>query len=219
MVNIMGIQNRVTPFGCVIAHTARGLFTGNRGVIHCSDTKQLHPTRRWTTKAWIYCLCEFKQRRREVFGANGPNGSPGWTNLFFRDEATALAAGHRPCFYCQRARATEFQKAFSDGNKLPLQKAPQIDKILHAERLQGKNKRLHVLTRGWHALPDGAMIAHQQAAYLVYGSDLYECAPGGYTQTGDSQDQLFLLTPPAIVLALRAGFKAQISLLETADLR
>ncbi len=215
----MGIQNRVTPFGCVIAHTARGLFTGNRGVIHNAAEKKLHPTRRWTTKAWIYCLCEFKERKREVFGANGPNGSPGWTNLFFLDEATALAAGHRPCFYCQRARAIEFQNAFSTGNNLSLQKAPQIDAILHAERLHGRNKQLHGFDGDWRALPDGTMIAQHRTALLIVKGKMYKWAAGGYTQSTESLERPLLLTPPTIVNAMQAGFDVQFSLPDTAHLR
>lgn len=112
----MPYQNRVTPFGDIICDPHRGALTGNRGIIHDPATRSLHRTRRWSSKAWIYCLCDFRGRKRDVMGANGPNGSPGWTNLFFLDEATALAAGHRPCFYCQRERAKAFQKAWSTGN-------------------------------------------------------------------------------------------------------
>ena len=93
----MALRNRVTPFGDIIATPARGMLTGNRGIIHDPELRQLLPNRRWSSKAWIYCLCDFQNRKRDVFGYNGRNGSAGWTNLFFLDEATALAAGHRPC--------------------------------------------------------------------------------------------------------------------------
>ncbi|MEO1746545.1 MAG: hypothetical protein AAFR13_08450, partial [Pseudomonadota bacterium] len=108
----MPLQNRVTPFGDIIATASRGALTGNRGIIHDPDTRQLLGNRRWSTKAWIYCLCDFNKRKRDVFGRNGRNGGAGWTNLFFLDEATALSAGHRPCFYCQRQRANAFRDAW-----------------------------------------------------------------------------------------------------------
>lgn len=207
MVNFMSLQNRVTPFGNIIADNSRGLFTGNRGVLHRSDTKQLHPTRRWASKAWIYCLCNFKGRKREVFGANGPNGSAGWTNLFFLDEATALAAGHRPCFYCQRQRAKAFQDAFSRGNNLVHQKASEIDARLHCERLEGKTKRLHTIYGDWRELPDGAMVARGQTAFLVHNNKLLEWTSSGYQLYSGEDDGLRLITPPAIVATIADGFQ------------
>ena len=106
----MPLQNRVDPFGAIHAVDARGLFTGNRGIIHDPATKTLLK-RRWTTKAWIICTCEYKGRRREVMGRNGPNGGACWTELFFLDEVTALAAGHRPCFTCRRSRRRNSPRA------------------------------------------------------------------------------------------------------------
>ena len=101
----MPLQNRVTPTGDIVATPHRGLFTGNRGIIHDPATKTL--TRRWASQAWLTCLCEFRGRRREVMGGRS------WTELFFLDEATALAAGHRPCFYCRRDDAIRFRAAGS----------------------------------------------------------------------------------------------------------
>lgn len=211
MANFTSLQNRVTPFGNIIADKSRGLYTGNRGIIHFSDTKQLHPSRRWTSKAWIYCLCDFKGRKREVFGSNGPNGSAGWTNLFFLDEATALAAGHRPCFYCQRERAKEFQEAFARGNNLAPQKAPQIDALLHEQRLDGKSKQLHAVDGDWRELPDGAMVAHDKKAFLVRNKTLLEWMPSGYRSRSPVSEHtlLKLVTPPASVAAMRAGYQVQ----------
>src|SRR5262245_58367950 len=90
----MPLQNRVTPFGEIVAIPQRGLFTGNRGIIHDPATRTL-TGRRWTTKAWIVCSCSYKGVRRDVMGGRS------WTELFFLDEAVALAAGHRPCFLCR----------------------------------------------------------------------------------------------------------------------
>ena len=98
------LQNRVTPFGDVVAIAQRGLFIGNRGIIHDPATKTLL-SRRWTTKAWLVCVLDYKGRRRELMGGRS------WTELFFLDEAVALAAGHRPCFFCRRADARAFRAA------------------------------------------------------------------------------------------------------------
>ena len=105
----MPLQNRVTPAGDIVATPHRGLLTGNRGIIHDPQTRTLLK-RRWTTKAWIACVCEFRGRRREVMAGRS------WTELFFLDEATALAAGHRPCFFCRRGDANRFRAAWEKGN-------------------------------------------------------------------------------------------------------
>jgi hypothetical protein len=122
------LQNRVTPFGDVVAISQRGLYIGNRGIIHDPATKTLLG-RRWTTKAWLVCVLDYKGRRRELMGG------PSWTELFFLDEAVALAAGHRPCFFCRRADAQAFRAAWgkAKGGQAPL--APEIDEVLHEERL------------------------------------------------------------------------------------
>ena len=99
----MPLQNRVTPFGEIVAISQRGMFTGNRGIIHDPSTKTLL-NRRWTTKAWLVCTCEYKGRRRVVMAGRS------WTELFFLDEAVALAAGHRPCFHCRREAAEQFRE-------------------------------------------------------------------------------------------------------------
>jgi hypothetical protein len=114
------LQNRVTPFGDVVAIPQRGLYTGNRGIIHDPATKMLLG-RRWTTKAWLVCVLDYKGRRRELMGGRS------WTELFFLDEAVALAAGHRPCFFCRRADAQAFRAAWGKarGGEAPL--APEID--------------------------------------------------------------------------------------------
>ena len=105
----MPLQNRVTPHGDIVADPHRGLFTGNRGIIHDPATKTLL-NKRWSSPAWLTCVCEFRGRRREVMGGRS------WTELFFLDEATAFAAGHRPCFYCRRDDANRFRAAWEEGN-------------------------------------------------------------------------------------------------------
>ena len=105
----MPLQNRVTPFGDIVAIPERGLMMGNRGIIHDPASRRLLD-RRWASMAWIICLCEFRGVRRKVMSGRS------WTELFFLDEATALAAGHRPCFYCRRQAAEAFRAAWAKGN-------------------------------------------------------------------------------------------------------
>jgi hypothetical protein len=147
----MPLQNRVTPTGEIIATPHRGLFTGNRGIIHDPATRTLL-RKRWASPAWITCVCEFRGWRRQVMGTRS------WTELFFLDEATALAAGHRPCFFCRRDDANRFRAASEQGNGAGKLRVHDIDTVLHRERLDGGRKRLHPLPRSVQDLPDGAMV-------------------------------------------------------------
>ena len=124
----MPLQNRVPPLGDIVAIPDRGLFTGNRGIIHDPATKTLL-NKRWSNPAWLVCLCEYKGKRRKVMGGQS------WTELFFLDEATALAAGHRPCFYCRRDDANRFRSCWEEGNGVSRVLARDIDAVLHRERL------------------------------------------------------------------------------------
>ena len=128
----MALQNRVLPTGEIVADPARGLFTGNRGgAIHDAVLKILLPKRRWTRKAWICCVTRFRDRKREVMG-------PGYTNLFFLDEVTALSAGHRPCYECRRADAQRFAAAWQRAFDLAAPpRAGEMDAVLHPQRLAG----------------------------------------------------------------------------------
>jgi len=116
----MPLQNRVTPFGDIVAIPQRGMFTGNRGIIHDPATRTLLK-RRWASNAWLVCLCEFRGRRRAVMGGRS------WTELFFLDEAVALAAGHRPCFFCRREAAQAFRDAWAFGRAVEVPRAAEID--------------------------------------------------------------------------------------------
>lgn len=135
----MPLQNRVTPTGEIIATPHRGMFTGNRGIIHDPATKTLLK-KRWSSPAWITCLCEFRGWRRPVMARRS------WTELFFLDEATAFAAGHRPCFFCRRDDAKRFRVAWEMGNDARGISAKAMDAVLHRERLDRGKKRLHVLS-------------------------------------------------------------------------
>jgi len=195
----MPLQNRVTPTGDIIATAHRGLFTGNRGIIHDPATKTL--TRRWASKAWLTCVCEFRGRRRKVMGGRS------WTELFFLDEATALAAGHRPCFYCRRDGANRFRAAWQQGNRVGGLLAPDIDTVLHDERLDGRAKRLHALPAPVERLPDGAMVALDGESFLIAQGRAFLWSPAGYREAQCVLAGAMLLTPPSTLRALSAGYR------------
>lgn len=205
----MTLQNRVDPFGGIHADASRGTFTGNRGVIHDPDTRTLLK-RRWTTKAWIVCTCDFKGRRRDVMGRNGRSGGAGWTELFFLDEVTALAAGHRPCFHCRRVSARAYVSACGPtlGDVRPA--VPAIDAVLHSQRRSAPRPR--VAREHLVALPEGAMVGFgDTAAYALREGCLLPWSFAGYgapiALSELRADELLLLTPPLSVAALRQGYR------------
>jgi len=193
------LQNRVTPLGDIIATPHRGMFTGNRGIIHDPRTKTL--TRRWASRAWLTCVCEFRGRRRQVMGGRS------WTELFFLDEATALAAGHRPCFFCRRDDANRFRAAWEEGNGVRRVLARDIDAVLHRERLSGAKKRMHALPMSLQELPDGAMLQEGAESYLVLQSRALKWSPAGYRNAPNAIKDAMLLTPPSTLRALSAGYR------------
>jgi hypothetical protein len=209
----MPLQNRVTPFGEIVAIPQRGMFTGNRGIIHDPTTRTLL-NRRWTSKAWLVCLCEFKGRRRSVMGARS------WTELFFLDEAIALAAGHRPCFFCRRDAAKAFRDAWASGSAARVPRAAEIDAILHAERLDHGRKRVHPITARPDELPDGAVIAAAGEPYTVAHGRAFRWTARGYDEPMEIPQSDALLTPPSTLGAFRAGYRpvlhASINAMQTA---
>ena len=196
----MPLQNRVTPQGDIIADPHRGLFTGNRGIIHDPATKTLL-RKRWSSPAWLTCVCEFRGRRRKVMGGRS------WTELFFLDEATAFAAGHRPCFYCRRDDANRFRAAWEQGNGAADLRAPDIDAVLHRERLDRGKKRLHPLPMPLEKLPDGAMVQAGEEIFLVAQGRPLRWSTSGYRKTTGAPTDAMLLTPPSTVRALGAGYR------------
>ncbi len=170
----MPLQNRVTPTGDIIATPERGLFVGNRGIIHDPATRTLL-NKRWSTSAWLTCVLQFRGRRREVMTRRS------WTELFFLDEATAFAAGHRPCFYCRRDDANRFRATWEEGNRKRELLAPEIDAVLHHERLDGRGKRLHALPMRLAKLPDGAMVQAGADSFVVAQGRPLRWSPGGYS--------------------------------------
>ncbi|MBI3699000.1 MAG: hypothetical protein HY242_00960 [Afipia sp.] len=196
----MSLQNRVTPFGEIVSTPDRGSFTGNRGIIHDPNTRTLLK-RRWSSRAWITCVCEFRGRRRKVMSTQS------WTELFFLDEATSFAAGHRPCFYCRRADAMKFRDAWMAGNRIAKVSAKYIDKVLHEERLDRRAKRLHSLRASALSLPDGAMVAESGRAYLIKDGQAWLWSFAGYKRKTAALENAKLLTPPSTVRAFRAGYR------------
>lgn len=196
----MPLQNRVTPFGDIVAVPDRGMFTGNRGIIHDPATKTLL-NRRWSNPAWITCVCDFRDRRRDVMARRS------WTELFFLDEATSFAAGHRPCFHCRRDDANRFRAAWEEGNGVSGVKATEIDRVLHAERLEGRGKRSHPIDGALEALPDGAMVEAGGESYLVARARVWRWSFAGYRMMADDLSDAQLLTPPSTLRAFRAGYR------------
>jgi hypothetical protein len=193
----MPLQNRVDPFGRLHAMPARGDWMGNRGCLH-NDRQQI-VSERWTTKAWITCVLEFRGRQRQLM-------RPGrYTELFFLDEATALAAGHRPCAECRRADYNRFREAFAAGNGLAAPpRAGELDRILHAERTSPRPQAPA------QTLPDGAMFAVDQRAWLKLGDSARLWGFDGYGPPESLPEaRVTVLTPQSTVAALRAGYVCQ----------
>jgi hypothetical protein len=196
----MPLPNRVTPFGDLIAVASRGLFMGNRGGRFHRDDRTLG-ARRWASRQWICCVTEFKRRHRAVWGN-------GYTELFFLDEPTAFAAGHRPCFECRRKDAEAFAEHWRAAHRLRRRPyAFEMDEVLHRERLHGRAKRLH--RRDIDALPDGAFVTIGEDAFALRGDRILRWTPQGYDAArprplGGAVD---VLTPPAILAVLSAGYR------------
>jgi hypothetical protein len=196
----MPLQNRVDPFGELFADPARGTFMGNRGGRIHTGARTL-TARRWASRQWICCVLAFKGRHRDVWGRF-------YTELFFLDEPTALAAGHRPCFECRRGDAESFAEYWGIAHRLRGRpRAAEMDQVLHRERLQACAKRRH--RRGIDGLPGGACIALDGAAFAVRGDALLRWTPRGYDARvprprGNMVD---VLTPPAILDVLAAGYQ------------
>lgn len=205
----MALQNRVDPFAEIHAVAARGLFTGNRGIIHDPETRSL-VKRRWSSKAWLICVCAFGERRRDVMGRNGPGARAGWTELFFLDEVTALAAGHRPCFFCRRSDAKSFAAAFAKGQGRPALSAPQMDARLHSQRRASGGPAEPLEPDMLSSLPNGTMVERSGHPFALRNGTLL---PWGFSGYGAPQSlpagegSFTLITPPATVAALRHGYR------------
>lgn len=198
----MPLQNRVLPTGEIVSHPARGLLMGNRGCIHEPD-RRLRVSR-WRSKMWISCVLVWRDVRRDVM----PPGR--WTALFFLDEVTALAAGHRPCGYCRRADFLSFAEGWRVAARLDERlRAGEMDIQLHAERVDRRTRGQITRQAVSGALPDGALVRHDDTLALVDGGRLLPWSFDGYGAPLRVPADLpvELLTPPAIVAVLAAGYR------------
>ena len=194
----MPLQNRVLPTGEIVADPAyRGRLMGNRGVLH--DDRQELAVARWRHKAWIACLLDFKGRKREPM-------TPGrYTELFFLDEAVALAAGHRPCAECRRTDFRQFREAWEAAHGA-CRGAGEIDRILHRSRVR-RNRQQVRHEVDLERLPDGAFVMLGNEAYLVCGPSLLPFSPTGYGNPKRRDRGLVtVLTPAPTVAVLEAGY-------------
>lgn len=186
----MSLQNRVDPWGRLHAVSERGMWMGNRGGCFHDANRQLKP-RHWVSPRWIVCLLNFRNRSRVPM-------SPGkYTELFFLDEATALAAGHRPCFECRREAARLFRSLWPH----PARTLADLDRTLHRERLSPKPSVDPA------SLPGGAMVQHAGAAWLVRDGALHRWSFSGYGDSIALPPYALLLTPLSTVEVLRRGYR------------
>jgi hypothetical protein len=197
----MPLQNRVLPTQEIVAEPGRGLLMGNRGSLHNVDRRL--GTTRWKSKAWICCVLDWKGVQRDPM----PPGR--WTALFFFDEAVALAAGHRPCAYCRRRDFLLYAGAWAAGRGLDARpRATEMDAQLHLERVEPRTRRQRTTVAELGELPDGAMIRHDGSPALVLGGSVLPWSWQGYGAASEEPGhrQFEVLTPPANLVVLKAGF-------------
>jgi hypothetical protein len=213
----MPLQNRVTPTGDIIRSADRGAMMGNRGGRFHTAERELSG-RHWHSKQWICCVLQFKNRHRPVMAPRH------YTELFFLDEATALTAGHRPCFECRREAAVRFATLWNAARGLPGRaRADAMDDQLHLERMVRAVERPKVSTAQLRKLPDGAMVCapkgvNQNSANpsiaLLWGGQLNPWSTNGYGPAQPFVDHPFVahpawcvLTPPAVLSVLERGYR------------
>jgi hypothetical protein len=199
------LQNRVTPLGELVADPGRGLVYGNRGCLH--DARGRIRTR-FAGKRWIACRLSFRGWHR------APLLQPGrFTELFFLDEVTAFAAGHRPCALCRREDYRVFGAHWQDLH--PRQRgADEIDAQLHAERVDQATRGHRLHRRPYAGLPDGAFVLHQGAPRLVRGASLLPWSAGGYLDATarPRRGDAVVITPPSLLEVLAAGWEGAVPL-------
>lgn len=195
----MPLQNRVTPFGEIVASPDRGTMMGNRGVLHDDDRRIVRP---WQVKRWIACVLEFRGRHRQVMSPHR------YTELFFLDEAAAFAAGHRPCRECRYADYQRFRGLWQrlyGGTPT----ADAIDLRLHAERLERKTKRTYRAAAS--TLPDGTFVALDAKPWLLWQGALREWSGAGYVAARTVPGgEIEVLTPRSIVEVIASGYRPSV---------
>jgi hypothetical protein len=194
----MPLQNRVNPFGEVVALHGRGSMMGNRGVLH-DDGRRV--VRQFAVKRWIACVLEFRGRYRKVMTPHR------YTELFFLDEAAALSAGHRPCAECRRTDYNRFREFWRQAVGGP-DDADSMDAVLHRERLDNR-RRKRTFSDEITALPDGTYVVVDGAPHLIWERALYQWSDGGYLTKRplNRGKTVEVLTPASIVKVLRAGYR------------
>ena len=199
-------QNRVTPFGEIVAVSERGTVMGNRSVLHDKDGCIRRP---WQVKQWLLCRLEFRGRRRVVMALGR------YTELFFLDEATGLAAGHRPCFECRRRSFQSYADTWSSVNPgVGRPTASMIDERLHVERIgSGRSKR--TFRASVADLPDGVFMTCVEGvdgAHLLWEGRLLARSPGGYTASlsPPGHGEVTVLTPRSTMGVIRAGYVPEV---------
>ena len=202
----MPYQNKVDPWGNLNAVKSRGMFLGNRGVLH-NEHQEIIASHR--IKGWVTCLLEFKDRKRKVMTPKR------YTELFFLDEVTAFSSGHRPCAECRRNRYNEFKEKWLEANGELLEgkkpTAPNMDNIIHEERISKKKKVTYTSALG--SLPDGTMIEINSKAYLLWESNLFEWSFSGYSESDldfTLEDEVIVLTPLSYVKTFSKGYLPEV---------
>lgn len=197
----MPLENRVNPFGETFVTSEYGTLMGNRGILH-DDRRNI--VKRWASQAWLICLLEYNDNHRTVM-------TPGkYTELFFLDEVTALAAGHRPCWRCQRPKYLAFKEKFEQVHNAQM-KSAEMDRILHNERRFRYKRRdwKQTFTTNFYDVPDYAMIAIDRVPYLKLNDQLLHWTPVGYVAgvAISAEDEVIVLTPQSTVGVLRLGYE------------
>jgi hypothetical protein len=198
---VVPLQNRVMPTGEIIADPGRGLMLGNRGCLH-GHGRTLGVSR-WRSPRWICCVLDWKGVHRDPM----PPGR--WTALFFTDEATALAAGHRPCAYCRRRDFLDFAEAWRAARHLDRRpRAVDMDATLHAERVDRRRRQITYRTP-LGGVPDGSMIRVDGITGLLIDGRLRPWSFQGYGPPVPVRVSgvIEVLTPPSIVSAIAAGYR------------
>jgi hypothetical protein len=199
-------QNRVTPRGELIADPARGLVYGNRGCLHDEHGRI---RRRYNGKRWIACQLRFRGWRRTELLQPGR-----FTELFFLDEATAFAAGHRPCALCRRSDFDRFSDLWHEAHP-GRRGADAIDAQLHVERLDPATRGQRLHRSRLDALPDGSFVLHEGQPWLVLGTQLLRWTPAGYAETAPRRGRsvVDVLTPPSLITVLDRGWSGLVPLI------
>jgi hypothetical protein len=201
----MPLQNRVTPLGELVADSARGLVYGNRGCLHDAHGRI---RRRYNGQRWIACRLEFRGRYRAALQQPGR-----YTELFFLDEATAFAAGHRPCAEC---RSEDYERLIAIWRELHPDQigADAIDAQLHDERVDPETRAQLRHRAALEDIPDGTFVVRDSEPCLVHGDELLRWTPAGYVARIErpARGEAVVLTPPSLVAVLRAGWQPLVPL-------